>query len=879
MVNFCRKHEGTIAVFLTLILIPTFIFSGVMVDGSRIMASKNLVSGAGDLAMNAALSNYHEQLNGVYGLLAMADTAQEIESIMQDCFETSLNASGVSRDDFAKALVYLELTEGGFSASNLVDTEIYQTEVFKQEVLEYMKYRGPVMLLDRAMETKVGSLETIAEERAAADAELKFEKELNDVQELLDELKDLIYGKGGQKGQNWYVNAIGSEQSLNRLLADTKEDYDEITLLAVTHYRLSNCTDSDSGDMRSLMERMADLACDISSITPEVASNLIKMKRIENAMRGQNPSDLLEGLEIGSDEYNEIQRIISEYDNAKSILADGTESVERQLDALVEESYTNMHAQWECAKEGSENCTDIVEKLNEIKEKLADSEEKYEVWKSAVNDLSNSESKQAYQESIDDVSGLFENEGIIAEFEEKINNNKVYFDEVTASLDAVTFVDKRVDYEIDSKTKFMDAANYGQIIESGEVSNAASSFMARYHAPDAVALSVTIDKTVDEQDEFVNKLKNEYCNTDSADQAKADEATTTWKNKLNEKKNKLTDLLTTGDIPADNVRTIAGNDLPSVWLGIAPEGDYGGGSIEAEGSLDDKEARKKAAESGSKNLNEDNATLTQMSTLGSQMAGVGEDIIEPLYFTEYVMDMFSYYTVNRDRNGNEISPQSLSRASLEGNAIYRAEVEYILWGSPNVRSNINKTKAIIFAANFVFNMCFAFTDSKLTSQARTIASFFPVGAMGRIAIKCALQTIAATIETVDNMVDLMDGKAVPLIKRQNKWNTWLLGRPVPYDEGSSGFTYEDYLWILVCVNMYTSNQKNLLGRTADCIELNLTEKKTNNSNTLKHMYTMVSVDAVVSIDTFFLQRLGGAGYDVSYDRNTFKVDYHGIQGY
>ena len=96
MVNFCRKHEGTIAVFLTLILIPTFIFSGVMVDGSRILASKNMVSGAGDLAMNAALSNYHEQLNEVYGLLAMADTAEEIESIMQDCFEMSLNASGVS---------------------------------------------------------------------------------------------------------------------------------------------------------------------------------------------------------------------------------------------------------------------------------------------------------------------------------------------------------------------------------------------------------------------------------------------------------------------------------------------------------------------------------------------------------------------------------------------------------------------------------------------------------------------------------------------------------------------------------------------------------------------------------------------------------------
>ena len=42
---------------------------------------------------------------------------------------------------------------------------------------------------------------------------------------------------------------------------------------------------------------------------------------------------------------------------------------------------------------------------------------------------------------------------------------------------------------------------------------------------------------------------------------------------------------------------------------------------------------------------------------------------------------------------------------------------------------------------------------------------------------------------------------------------------------------------------------------------------------------MVSVDATVSIDTFFLQRLGGAGYDVTYNEDTFKVDYHGIQGY
>ena len=86
MVNFCTKHKGTIAVFLTLILVPTFIFSGVMIDGSRIMASKNMISGAGDLAMNAALSNYNEKLND-WTILSV------LIGIIQCCFVSKIRFS------------------------------------------------------------------------------------------------------------------------------------------------------------------------------------------------------------------------------------------------------------------------------------------------------------------------------------------------------------------------------------------------------------------------------------------------------------------------------------------------------------------------------------------------------------------------------------------------------------------------------------------------------------------------------------------------------------------------------------------------------------------------------------------------------------------
>ena len=722
-----------------------------------------------------------------------------------------------------------------------------------------------------------GKLETISEERAAADAELKFEKELNDVQQLLDELNELA------DKQKQYVGQIGTKESLNRLLSETESNYGKITLLSVAHYRLSHCTDSASGDMKSLMRKMVDLSCGVSEITADVASHLIRMKRIENAMQGKDPDDLLDGLDEDSDEYQEIEELIENYEDAKSVMEEGIKNTEKQLDELVEKSYNAMHEQWQCAKEGSENCTGILNKISEIRSKLEDCKGKYENWKDAVSHLSNEQSKTAYQKSIDEVSGLFEKEteGNIEGYEKKIQNNQIYFDEVVVSLDQVIFMGYRIDYDVSSKAVFIGEADYGQIISAGEVRSAADDFMVGYSSPSTMSLSVEIDRTIDERDPFIEKLKNTYCNTDGADKGKADEETKKWKDKLTEKKEELDRLLTCEDIPDENVDSIAGGRLPTAWLGIRTVPGTEDNAIQAQGSLEDKQSRKKAAESGSDNLNQDNATLTQMSSLGSLMAGVGEDVIEPLYCTEYVMGMFSHYTTNRERDGSEISdPESLSRAKLNQDALYRAEIEYILWGDPGTRNNVKKTKAIVFAVNFVFNMSFAFTNVELGNQARTIAAFFPVGAVGKIAIKCALLSIVAMIETTDNMVDLMNGKPVLLIKDSSHWKTWLGVPGGAYQEDDKGFTYEDYLWILVCVNMYLpSKQTELLGRTADCIELNLTDKKTKEENTLRRMYTMLSVDAEVSIDTFFLQRLGGAGVDVPYDRNTFKVDYHGIQGY
>ncbi len=873
MLNFTRKHKGAISVFLTLILIPTFIFGGVIIDGSRILGAKNIVSGAGDLAMNGALSNYYEELNQVYGLLAMADTAQEVQDIIQEFFEVSMNASGVDPEDFGKALVYLELTNDGFLAADIPGTEIYQTEVIKKEMLEYMKYRAPVTLVNRAITDKLGDLENMEKEKKAADGELKFESSLNDMQEIFDELEKLT------DRQKEIYGEVMTEEEYTQLLSKTKSDYDKISVMAVTKKRLDTCLDTKDGDALGLMDEMTGLSCNTGNLDAQNCSVLIKMKIIANSMASKDPESILEGLDPDSDEYKEREELIAEYESALENLADGEEKLNKELKSLVEDDYAVMNEQRKLAEEGEENCIEIQEKTGELRAEFEKLHEKYDNWKNAVGDLPEGESKTAYEKNIDEVDDFFEAEGSLGDFEELIKNNETFYGEVCERLDEVTLDGKRIDWDIKKVSDVTGIVDPGALKEESEIRVKAQEFMGKYSTPNLMDLSVTNNDV--SSDEFVKKLKDYYCKRNVGNEDKANKATQKWDGEMTKMTQKLEELLLCSDLPDVNVMEAGKSDLPTNWLSVSA--GSASGEITIGGGLGNKDSRKNAADKGSDNLNTDNGTTSGMTSLSSKIGKGVEELIEPLILTEYVVGMFSHNTSDKDKDGNKIDdPLSVSNAhfNLVTNSAYRAEVEYILWGDPNIKNNVQATKAIIFTTNLVFNMSFAFTNSNIRNDALMIAGFFPVGPLGKTAIKCALQSMVAMIETTKNMLELMEGKRVPLIKTSATWNTWILsggGNEVKYD---AGFTYEDYLWILVCVNMYTSRQTDMLGRAADIMELNLTENKAKEDYTLKDKFTMLEIETTVGIDTFFMQRLNGAGYGVqAVGKEDFTIPYHGIQGY
>ena len=85
--NWMRKCKGSISIFLCLILLPMVTYSTMIIDASRMQTSKINLGNAGELTMNAALSEYETILKDMYGMFA---TSQQKGEDLEH-FKKSLN--------------------------------------------------------------------------------------------------------------------------------------------------------------------------------------------------------------------------------------------------------------------------------------------------------------------------------------------------------------------------------------------------------------------------------------------------------------------------------------------------------------------------------------------------------------------------------------------------------------------------------------------------------------------------------------------------------------------------------------------------------------------------------------------------------------------
>lgn len=894
MLEFCMKNDGVIAVFLTLILLPMMLFCGVMIDGARIVGGKNIVAGAGDMATNAALAQYDEALLDAYGLIAMSKTPEELQDNLQEYFEATLNANGLDLEEVNRSLIYLELgNDGEFSASAVSETEIYRAEVMKQQIVEYMKYRAPVMLAQREVLDRLSAYKHLDAEKKAVSHQLEFESELDGLQSEFDAMKKAIDEHEKLYGQLFPVGMIETA------MREAKGLYEEIAVLNVAAKRLEDCTDTASGDEESLAESFNEKAGELGSANAAAFKNLYEMVRIYNAL-GDSPKEIYKQYDSIKEKssYEEAKETYEEYVDNIGIIEDYIDAYKSKMNEKVKTAQSLINGYWLLADRGIENCSEIMEKLADIQKKMEALEGNYSSWGTAVDSISEeSSNKETLKNNREHYKELMDNKDKgNQEFKTAVEENQKWFQKVKAQLEQLNFCGYAVKDIAHYNSFYEEGAAYiSGVNSSGSLNSAGARFMERWYGETTLNLAGVTLASLSEL-EFTKRVE-EYCNEgnlSAEDKQESKNKSDDLYEQLKEAGTQYKTLLLSDDIENVNVLELGKNDLPSVWLGYeASELGEGNSELGISGKVNNKNNRKEISGGAQGKLNEDNSLINGISTIANKIESVGIEGMSDIYMTEYMMDMFSYYTVEQTgkKEGNTYvkndNPEGLSGSALKDNALYRAEVEYMLWGDENLRDNITKTKAMIFAFQFTSNSIFAFTNRELTQQADAISLLFPVGPLGKTAIKSAILAVLSLVETTQDLNQIVHGEKIPLIKKDTTWETWLVPKGqnsvVELEEG--GFSYNEYLWMFLCVNMFIPDrQVKILARAADCMELNLTKKKTDADASLKDAYTMIQIDASVKTNTFFMQRIQGVTTNGSnssplVDDNTFRIEYRGIQGY
>ncbi len=872
--KFWCSHRGTISVFLALILLPVVVFGGLVTDAVRVYHAKGLISEAGELAMNAGLSYYDADLKDAYGLLAMKKEPKDMD--LEQYFVDTIRASNLPGAGDVRSFLDLKL-DGSFAAIGVDGSQIYQTEAEKQQILEYMKYRAPVCIGEELL-AKLKQIKDNKKQVEAIKKQTEFAECMDDLQEACQKAKDAI-----DEYLEWAEEAPEiTKENLNAVVA-----YAEANFEKAVHYllMLHVCeTFSEQDDAENFMDSMNAFNETIGGAQEPSEGNLEAIFAAyvqgifyyNNLPEGGALSAAVLSAKAGlkKSEADAIDATYATYQELVGRLAVYTANLKATAKARIEDANASIRQTWnKRVDKAMEQTGKCVRSLNKVEDKLKDAQRKHGEWMGKINALSDGEMKNNMKSEADGYADLL-SEDALQELKRKFQENEDALVQISIKLQDTKFCGHALtgtipSDSVKSKVDEMGRTMQISISSSGMMLSKISDTGKRF-------LSANFEKQ--EFDETLHKIKDdpfyqklvELCREKEEEKDKAKEE----KDKTNDLLGKLKSALTGDGI--DDLGDIDWTEktLPSVKLEQAAD-DEADDLDDDTGGANSKSERKKTLEHA-------RSSLDAMSGWLDSIAHILNGAIEYIYITEYGIQMFSYYTVNKqaDANGNVTNltdVKSLSGDAIASHKMPRSEVEYMLWGKKNVQENVKNTKLLLYGIRMVFNMIYAFSDRDINTVSTAMAQLMSCGVQFLVPVfKVVIKVGVAIGETACDVTDLLAGRNVPIIKDKDTRQIDLGSLSAGSSSGSSGrltFNYKEYVTIFLLVKT-VAGEKTTLARIADCIQLN-TELD------LITAYTMLSVQANVKSRTTFLKKaaaLPDSGISAIPD-DWYTVSYKSVLGY
>lgn len=342
MMKFSKKTQGVISVFLILILVPTMVFSALLVDGSRMVSARAISQEAADLAALSVLSNYNSTLKEEFGLFSLKDSSSA-ETVFQESLKATLQASGLGDQSYSEQV--WDIMKGVFGANNpylgeqfinLYDFQLDQSsvkplytlanpEVLQNQIVEYSKYRGLYVLSERlGLLNQISDISKQAEEQEkAADAmEQKMDidekngtadKNVATVQEDIKNFNAKLAGMGGQRYN--FTTHLTAEMEV---LAEVEDLSNETKKMADDYNKVKGETQTYYTEIDPLATALHD------HISPAKSEVEKAIQRLNGFISNHSGSDNETVKELVEDARNHVKAYQKTLDDLNTVNSDTT---------------------------------------------------------------------------------------------------------------------------------------------------------------------------------------------------------------------------------------------------------------------------------------------------------------------------------------------------------------------------------------------------------------------------------------------------------------------------------------------------------------------------------------------------------------------------
>ena len=797
--------------------------------------------------------------------------------------------------------------EQSFEVIDVEASKVYKTEVEKQQILEYMKYRAPVCMADMVLD-KIDQIKDNKKMMEAMEAEADFAEAMEECQDAFEDAKSKL------DELNEQLKYFPYDSKINQDLDSTEMEYKRglsmafMIRAAIGHYNDYNKTgvqnasttqqkfDLLNGAMTSFINAAKQVSLgnplDETSYNQFMAAmyykntidalggegNLLTWYDELNTPAEDEGSDEEDSSSDGEDQARkDLSDSITDYKNKRDAIMPGyKQSMDQYVRTNVYKWGDTLNNYWTSAQSGEIRAKNAKDALNIVKEKLENAAEKHAIWKEKTDALSNPGSMkdevEKYENMFDTtkceqlINKVESDEATFKRIQEELKGEK-FFDQSLATVDRGTQMQKfsnEASYVMDNR----ECVTYDEYSELKFICD--QSYRTGY-----VHIHVTYVLQSIENDAFYEELIK-YCQSRE----------TTEKN---EKKDQANKNLEDGQEGAEEAKSedglptydwsSASATLPSRLLGYS---SYGASTDKltatSGGDIDNSGDRKNIIQNVKESIKQANSFLDGVDRILS-------DGIENLYIAEYAMQMFTYYTVDKKVNasheietlsGENLTSLSGYEFSSSNHKAYKAETEYILWGKSSSKKNVQATVAVIYGIRLLFNVFYALTDPSINTSATIVAApWATVAPYLEPIIKIVYKLGLALCETTDDIKDIKAGYGVALTKGEGTWVTPTIDLSFWNADNTRGvltLDYSEYLRLFLNTAMMASGYQPALARIGDCIQVNT-------DSDITKMSTMLSVEATVTNRTTFMRKIAdwsGAGWQYG---DSYSIDYKSVLGY